>query len=108
MVEAVSVLGPEVIPVLKARGQILDENVEADSDLPPFDNSAVDGYAIRASDVGQAAANDPQVLRVVEHLPAGVVPTRPVRLGEATRIMTGAPLPETLKKLDLSELISAV
>jgi molybdopterin molybdotransferase len=73
---------------------VLAEDVVSDIDVAPFDNSAMDGYAVRAADVAGASEERPAVLRVVEHIPAGVAPTRPVGPGEASRIMTGAPMPE--------------
>jgi molybdopterin molybdotransferase len=72
-----------------ALGCVLVEDVVAAEVVPPFDNTAVDGYAVRAADVASA----PVELVVVDELPAGAFPTRPVGAGEAIRIMTGAPIP---------------
>jgi molybdopterin molybdotransferase len=77
-------------PLLDALGLVLAEDVAADRDVPPFRNSAMDGYAVRGDDVGSA----PVELRVVGELAAGEFPDREVGPGEAMRIMTGAPLPE--------------
>jgi len=77
-------------PVPEAVGCVLAEPVASDMDLPPFDKSAMDGYAARASDL----ADLPAELEVVEELAAGSVPTRPVEPGACARIMTGAPVPE--------------
>ena len=77
-------------PLLDALGLVLAEDVAADRDVPPFRNSAMDGYAVRGDDVGSA----PVELRVVGELAAGEFPDREVGTGEAMRIMTGAPLPE--------------
>ncbi len=71
-------------------GQTLADDVAAERDVPPFRNSAMDGYAVRASDVDHA----PVRLRVVGSIPAGGVPDRAVAPGEAVRIMTGAPMPD--------------
>src|SRR5581483_1934474 len=60
----------------------------------PFTNSAMDGYALRAADIMGASAERPVSLRVIADLPAGSVPTRALAVGEAIRIMTGAPLPD--------------
>jgi molybdopterin molybdotransferase len=76
--------------LLDALGLILDEEIVADTDLPPFDKATMDGYAVRSVDLPDSAEYD---LRVVEEITAGQVPTRPLLPGEATRIMTGAPLP---------------
>ena len=86
-------LGTEERPLLDALGSVLAEDVAAPVDLPPWDNSAMDGFAVRAEDVRGASAASPAVLRVVDDVPAGAFPTRPVGPGEAARIMTGAPVP---------------
>src|SRR5207244_2965309 len=62
-------------------------------DLPGWDNSAMDGYAVRAEDVGGATPEHPVTLAVIETVPAGRFPAKPVSAGEAVRIFTGAPLP---------------
>lgn len=74
----------------EAFGLVLAEPVVAPYDVPPFSNSAMDGYAVRAADVQDA----PVELEVVEDLPAGYVATSVVRPGTAIKIMTGAPLPD--------------
>lgn len=87
-------LEPERVGLIEALGRVLAEDVVSDIDVAPFDNSAMDGYAVRAEDVAGASEATPVRLAVVEHVPAGAFPTRPVGPGEATRIMTGAPMPE--------------
>src|SRR5438552_11037537 len=77
-------------PLLDALGLVLAEDVVADRDVPPFRNSAMDGYAVRAADVATAPAK----LRVTGEIAAGMTPTGRVGAGEAMRIMTGAPLPD--------------
>ncbi len=79
--------------ILEAWGHTLAQDVIAPHPVPPFDNSAMDGYAVLASSVRDAAPESPVRLRVVEDLPAGRVSCREVGPGEAMRIMTGAPLP---------------
>jgi molybdopterin molybdotransferase len=86
-------LGAEERPLLDALGAVLAEDVVSPVDLPPWDNSAMDGFAVRAADVRGASAASPRVLRVVDDVPAGHVAARPVGPGEAIRIMTGAPVP---------------
>ena len=76
-----------------ALGQVLAVSVLAATDLPPWDNSAMDGYAIRASDVAAAVEDAPVRLRVVGEVPAGGVAPSSVEAGCAIRIATGAPLP---------------
>ncbi|HEV8536638.1 MAG TPA: gephyrin-like molybdotransferase Glp [Candidatus Limnocylindria bacterium] len=82
---------PEVdVPILEALGLVLAEEITADRDVPPFRNSAMDGYAVRGDDVGSA----PVRLRVVGEIAAGAFPERAIGKGEAMRIMTGAPMPD--------------
>ncbi len=83
-------LSPEWAPVQDAVGRALAEEVVARVTQPPWDNSAMDGYALRAADAAQPGAR----LRVVEAIYAGDSPTRALGRGEAARIMTGAPLPQ--------------
>ncbi|HEX7878267.1 MAG TPA: gephyrin-like molybdotransferase Glp, partial [Candidatus Eisenbacteria bacterium] len=87
-----------VMPVLEtsftaALGHILAEDVVAGEDLPPFANSSMDGFAVRAADLAAASSESPARLLVVDDLPAGRAPTRGVAAGETIRIMTGAPIP---------------
>src|SRR2546430_16593994 len=77
-------------PLLYALGLVLVDDVAADRDVPPFRNSAMDGYAVRGDDVASA----PVELRVVGEVAAGGFPDRAVGAGEAMRIMTGAPMPD--------------
>src|SRR5438094_2562969 len=77
-------------PLLDALGLVLVDDVAADRDVPPFRNSAMDGYAVRGDDVASA----PVELRVVGEIAAGGFPDRAVGPGEAMRIMTGAPIPD--------------
>ncbi len=79
--------------VRSAAGRTLAEPVTAAHDIPLFDNSAMDGFAVRAADVAAASADTPVVLRVVADLPAGVSDDPPLQAGEAARIMTGSPTP---------------
>ena len=72
---------------------VLAEPVVAATDLPPWDNSAMDGYAIRAADVAGATADRPVRLRVIGEVPAGGVAASSVEPGMAIRIATGAPVP---------------
>jgi len=86
-------LEPERRPVLDALGQVLAEDVVAPFDIPPLDNTAMDGYAVRAADTTGAGETSPRELRVIAELAAGAVPALAVGQGEAVRIMTGAPMP---------------
>ena len=78
------------VPLLDALGAVLSEDAAADRDVPPFRNSAMDGYAVRAADVDRAGTT----LRVIGAVAAGSMPDRTVGPGDAMRIMTGAPLPD--------------
>jgi molybdopterin molybdotransferase len=90
----VEVLQPEQKPILDCLGQVLAEDVYSTIDIPPLDNSAMDGYALRAQDTRGASESSPRYLAVVGEVAAGSLPTKKVKLGTAIRIMTGAPLPE--------------
>ncbi|MFI5310234.1 MAG: gephyrin-like molybdotransferase Glp [Gemmatimonadales bacterium] len=85
----VASLGDERVPLLEAQGRVLARDVTAGVTLPPWDNSAMDGYAVRSGDLARV----PVALRVTETVAAGRFATREVGQGEAIRIMTGAPVP---------------
>jgi len=82
------------VPLLEALGQVLAVPLVAPISIPPLDNSAMDGYALRAADIVQAGGNSPADLRVIGHIPAGTVSDQTVEPGTALRIMTGAPIPD--------------
>ncbi|MCH8184912.1 MAG: molybdopterin molybdotransferase MoeA [Chloroflexi bacterium] len=88
------VLEPEDKPLLEAMGQVLAEDVVSRFDIPPLDNSAMDGYAVKARDLKGASPESPVLLTVIGSVAAGHLPDRAVAGGTAIRIMTGAPLPE--------------
>jgi len=90
----VPVLGAETVALPDALDRVLAEAVDSPLDLPARTNSAMDGFACRAEDVRGATKDAPKRLRVIESVPAGRVPAKPIGAGEATRIFTGAPLPE--------------
>jgi molybdopterin molybdotransferase len=83
-------LASECVPLAEALDRALAEDVASDVDSPPHDKSIVDGYAVRSADLVSPAT----VLTVLEEVVAGAIPTRAVVPGAATRIMTGAPLPD--------------
>ena len=82
------------VDILDSLGRILAEDIRSDIDIAPFDNSAMDGFAVRVADLEGASEESPVVLSVVEHVAAGAFPQVAVGPGQATRIMTGAPVPE--------------
>src|SRR3954468_20822019 len=77
------------VPLRQALGRTLAENIASDIDSPPHDKSVVDGYAVDAASIHTAGA----VLDVLEEVTAGQMPTQSIQAGQATRIMTGAPIP---------------
>jgi molybdenum cofactor synthesis domain-containing protein len=89
VLEGCDVLAPRPLGVGDVLGCVLAEPAVAVEAIPPFDNTSVDGYAVRAADVAAA----PTTLKVVDELPAGRAPSRPLSAGEAIRIMTGAAIP---------------
>ena len=85
-VETVGLMGAE----RELLGRVLAQNVRSKLDFPHWDNSAMDGYAVRSADVEQV----PAALQVIEEIPAGKLPTKTVEAGQAARILTGAMMPE--------------
>jgi molybdopterin molybdotransferase len=94
ILSCVDVLSYEEKPILDCLGQVLAEDVYSRIDIPPLDNSAMDGYAVRAEDTRGASKLCPRQLAVVGEVAAGSIPTEEVKPGRAIRVMTGAPLPE--------------
>jgi molybdopterin molybdotransferase len=90
----VDVLKPERKPILDCLGQVMAEDVYSSIDIPPLDNSAMDGYALRVEDTRGASKSSPRYLAVIGEIAAGSMPTEKVSSGTAIRIMTGAPVPE--------------
>ncbi|HPB69649.1 MAG: molybdopterin molybdotransferase MoeA [Syntrophales bacterium] len=94
ILSAISPLGSERVSLLAALGRVAAEDVDARRAIPPRDNSAMDGYALRWEDTLGATRESPVILEVVEDIPAGKVPEKTVVAGTAARIMTGAPIPD--------------
>ena len=90
----IGVLAPIELPLSSAHGCVLAADVAAPWPLPSFDNSSMDGYAVRSADVALASAEAPVELTVVDDVPAGFRSTEAVTPGTAVRIMTGAPMPD--------------
>ncbi|MFO0775946.1 MAG: gephyrin-like molybdotransferase Glp [Nitrospiraceae bacterium] len=92
---AAAPLGLEKVSILDTLGRVLGEDIVAERDNPPWNNSAMDGFAVRHEDIAQAQAIPKTVeLTVIEDVPAGKMPTKTVGKGHAIRIMTGAPVPQ--------------
>jgi molybdopterin molybdotransferase len=87
-------LALETISITQAAGRVLAEEVTATQNLPPFNNSSMDGYAVRLSDVAGATPEHPAALHVSGDIPAGSGMPPALAEGTAMRIMTGAPMPE--------------
>ncbi len=94
ILSTVNVLDRQNKPLLKCLGQALAEDIIAPINVPSFDNSAMDGYAVRADDVATAGRETPVFLRIIGEVAAGQVPEAKIGPGMAVRIMTGAPLPD--------------
>ena len=86
-------LPAQSVPLDQALGLVAAEDVRARDNVPGFDNSAYDGYAVQAADIAQASEATPAQLRVVDEIPAGRVSQVTLQSGQAARIMTGAPVP---------------
>ena len=84
----------EAVALAQSAGRVLGFDLTAPEDVPPFDRSAYDGYALRAADTVAASREHPVTLAITETLPAGKVATLPVKTGQAAHLMTGAKLPE--------------
>jgi molybdopterin molybdotransferase len=87
------VLEAETRPLLESQGQVLVEDIFANIDIPPLDNSAMDGYAVRSEDTLGASLQSPRVLRVIDTVIAGMISQHRIIPGTTIRIMTGAPIP---------------
>ncbi len=103
VLEHVEPLGAEIVRLEHAHRRVLAEEVRSDIDLPPFDRSRMDGYAVRASDVRTA----PVTLRVIGEIAAGAEFKYPVKAGQAVKIFTGAPVPEgadAIQKIEVTQV----
>jgi molybdopterin molybdotransferase len=87
-------LGLEKVSLLESLGRVIGEDILASRPIPPKNNSAMDGYALRCEDTKSASGENPVTLEVIEDIPAGAIPSKSVGRGQAVRIMTGAPIPE--------------
>jgi molybdopterin molybdotransferase len=93
ILSTVEPLASERVSLKRAVGRVLAEHVLADSDLPAFDNSSVDGFAVRAEQIAAATSQHPIEMPVSSDIPAGTELAGTLQAGTAARIMTGAPLP---------------
>lgn len=93
VLETAHALPPRSISIIKSVGFVIDENIVSDENVPSFDNSAMDGYAVRSADVQNATQESPVILQVIDVLQAGKVSQKKVDEGQTIQIMTGAPIP---------------
>jgi len=93
VLENVKVLPPRQMELAECLGRVLGEDIRSREDTPPFTNSAMDGFAVRAGDTESASVESPRIFQVLGDLRAGETTGTRVGKGEAIRIMTGAPLP---------------
>jgi molybdopterin molybdotransferase len=100
----IGVLEPADVALADALGLVLVEPVIAGEDVPPFANTAMDGFAVQSADTAGATGDEPVRLPVVATVAAGQVASRPLLPGEAMRIMTGAPVPEGADAVVMVEL----
>ncbi len=94
VLQEVDVLEAEDAPILDSLGQVLAADVRSNINVPPLDNSAMDGYAVRSEDTQGASDESPRYLRVIDTVMAGSISRKKVAPGTAIRIMTGAPVPD--------------
>ncbi|MDC4206148.1 MAG: molybdopterin molybdotransferase MoeA [Candidatus Manganitrophus sp.] len=87
-------MGTERVLLSNALGRVLSEDLLSALDHPPWDTSAMDGYAVRWNDTVGASRTNPRTLKIIEEIPAGTLPQKKIEPGEASKIMTGAPVPE--------------
>ncbi|MCR4299448.1 MAG: molybdopterin molybdotransferase MoeA [Gallionella sp.] len=90
VLESVAAFGAEPVKLEQSLGRVLAEEVRANRDQPPYDISAMDGYALRSADLG----NIPATLKIIEDIKAGDMPSKTLAPGQCARIMTGAPMPQ--------------
>jgi molybdopterin molybdotransferase len=94
ILENIHPLPDEIVSLPSALGRVLAQDVIAQANIPPFPNSSMDGFALRAADIVLATEANPVELHIIMDIPAGKAPERPIGAGEAARIMTGAPMPQ--------------
>ncbi|MBE9144784.1 molybdopterin molybdotransferase MoeA [Planktothrix mougeotii] len=93
----------EVVGLLTASGRVLAQPLVSQLDFPHWDNSAMDGYAVRYEDVVNASIDHPQELEIIEEIPAGYAPQCTIKTGQAARIFTGACLPKGADTIVIQE-----
>ncbi len=108
MLDTIPVLPTEKRGILNCAGYVLAEALHATENIPPFDNSAMDGFAVRSADVKDASKENPAILSVVETIAAGYAPEKHVSSRQAARIMTGAMMPDRADAVVMQEVTELV
>ena len=93
LLDAAEIIDTEKVSLERSFGRVLAQQIVAEDNVPPFDRSPYDGYALRSEDVASASKESPVTLRIVEEVAAGAVSTIPCEKGTAVKILTGAPIP---------------
>ncbi|MGI8967267.1 MAG: molybdopterin molybdotransferase MoeA, partial [Limisphaerales bacterium] len=106
ILEKIQPLGSEIIPLSTSFQRVLAEEIMALVDLPPFDNSAMDGYAVQSQDLILARADSPIGLQLIGRIAAGEFISSPLKTGTCVRIFTGSPLPPGADAVVMQEEIS--
>jgi molybdopterin molybdotransferase len=104
----VKAMGNEIVPIKSSLGRVLGENIFAKENIPSFDRSAMDGYAVKYTDTESATNHHPVILEVLESIAAGYSAKSSITYGKAIRIMTGAPMPrgaDSVVMLEDTEII---
>ena len=95
ILEVTQPVGTEKVPLLDSPGRMLARDIISDQDLPPFNNSSMDGFAVVSSDLRDVTIEHPRVLKIVGESSAGKVFQGKIRPGEAVRVMTGGVIPKS-------------
>lgn len=94
MLEHCKVCDTEVVLLSDALGRVLAEDVISSENIPPFNRTPLDGYAMAAKDTEEASTQYPVILKVIEEVPAGYIATEEITPGTTIKVMTGAPIPK--------------
>lgn len=106
LLDTVNTLETEKVPLIEALGRISAKNQTSDIDISPFDHSAMDGFAVVASDLANAAPEAPIELPVIDEIPAGAYYDKVLQPGTCVRIMTGAPIPDGANAVVKYEIVT--
>ncbi|OKH35970.1 molybdopterin molybdenumtransferase [[Phormidium ambiguum] IAM M-71] len=94
----------EIVDLLEASGRILAQEITSQLDFPHWDNSAMDGYAVRHTDIAECNAKNPAILEIITEIPAGKSPEKSIQPGQAARIFTGAMMPKGADTVVMQEV----